>query len=158
MLPRSKLRKSLLDLSLSLVVYFGFIGGACAEYPCSVVKIVSPYPPGGASDVLARILVPGLTKQLGVNIIVENKTGASGNIGTEFVSSAAGDGCTLLLGNSTGIVINRNLYKLRSDPILSLKPVVEVAAVPMVLYVNSSVPVNSVAELIALIKKEPGKI
>ena len=157
MLPRSKLRKSLLDLSLSLVVYFGFIGGAYAEYPCSVVKIVSPYPPGGASDVLARILVPGLTKQLGVNIIVENKTGASGNIGTEFVSSAAGDGCTLLLGNSTGIVINRNLYKLRSDPILSLKPVVEVAAVPMVLYINSSVPVNSVAELIALIKKEPGK-
>lgn len=157
MLPRSKLRKSLLDLSLSLVACFAFIGGAYAEYPCSVVKIVSPYPPGGASDVLARILVPGLTKQLGVNIIVENKTGASGNIGTEFVSSAAGDGCTLLLGNSTGIVINRNLYKLRSDPILSLKPVVEVAAVPMVLYVNSSVPANSVAELIALIKKEPGK-
>ena len=157
MLPRSKLRKSLLDLSLSLVACFAFIGGAYAEYPCSVVKIVSPYPPGGASDVLARILVPGLTKQLGVNIIVENKTGASGNIGTEFVSSAAGDGCTLLLGNSTGIVINRNLYKLRSDPILSLKPVVEVAAVPMVLYVNSSIPANSVAELIALIKKEPGK-
>ena len=122
MLPRSKLRKSLLDLSLSLVACFAFISGAYAEYPCSVVKIVSPYPPGGASDVLARILVPGLTKQLGVNIIVENKTGASGNIGTEFVSSAAGDGCTLLLGNSTGIVINRNLYKLRSDPILSLKP------------------------------------
>ena len=157
MLPRSKLRKSLLDLSLSLVACFAFISRAYAEYPCSVVKIVSPYPPGGASDVLARILVPGLTKQLGVNIIVENKTGASGNIGTEFVSSAAGDGCTLLLGNSTGIVINRNLYKLRSDPILSLKPVVEVAAVPMVLYVNSSVPANSVAELIALIKKEPGK-
>ena len=157
MLPRSKLRKSLLDLSLSLVACFAFIGGAYAEYPCSVVKIVSPYPPGGASDVLARILVPGLTKQLGVNIIVENKTGASGNIGTEFVSSAAGDGCTLLLGNSTGIVINRNLYKLRSDPILSLKPVVEVAAVPMVLYVNSSVPANSLADLIALIKKEPGK-
>ena len=157
MLPRSKLRKSLLDLSLSLVACFAFISGAYAEYPCSVVKIVSPYPPGGASDVLARILVPGLTKQLGVNIIVENKTGASGKIGTEFVSSAAGDGCTLLLGNSTGIVINRNLYKLRSDPILSLKPVVEVAAVPMVLYVNSSVPANSVADLIALIKKEPGK-
>ena len=157
MLPRPKLRKSLLDLSLSLVACFAFISGAYAEYPCSVVKIVSPYPPGGASDVLARILVPGLTKQLGVNIIVENKTGASGNIGTEFVSSAAGDGCTLLLGNSTGIVINRNLYKLRSDPILSLKPVVEVAAVPMVLYVNSSVPANSFAELIALIKKEPGK-
>jgi tripartite-type tricarboxylate transporter receptor subunit TctC len=103
------------------------------------------------------MLVPGLSKQLNVSVIVENKTGASGNIGTDFVSSAAGDGCTLLLGNSTGVVINRNLYKLRNDPITSLRPVAEIAAVPMVLYVNSSVPANSVAELIALIKKEPGK-
>jgi tripartite-type tricarboxylate transporter receptor subunit TctC len=128
-----------------------------AQYPCPVIKIISPYPPGGASDVLARMLVPGLSKQLNASVIVENKTGASGNIGTDFVSSAAGDGCTLLLGNSTGVVINRNLYKLRNDPITSLRPVAEIAAVPMVLYVNSSVPANSVAELIALIKKEPGK-
>jgi tripartite-type tricarboxylate transporter receptor subunit TctC len=128
-----------------------------AQYPCPVIKIISPYPPGGASDVLARMLVPGLLKQLNVSVIVENKTGASGNIGTDFVSSAASDGCTLLLGNSTGVVINRNLYKLRNDPITSLRPVAEIAAVPMVLYVNSSVPANSVAELIALIKKEPGK-
>jgi len=124
-----------------------------AQYPCPVIKIISPYPPGGASDVLARMLVPGLSKQLNASVIVENKTGASGNIGTDFVSSAAGDGCTLLLGNSTGVVINRNLYKLRNDPITSLRPVAEIAAVPMVLYVNSSVPANSVAELIALIKK-----
>jgi len=103
------------------------------------------------------MLVPGLSKQLNASVVVENKTGASGNIGTDFVSSAAGDGCTLLLGNSTGVVINRNLYKLRNDPITSLRPVAEIAAVPMVLYVNSSVPANSVAELIALIKKEPGK-
>ncbi len=130
---------------------------AYAQYPCSVIKIISPYPPGGASDALARMLVPGLSKQLNVSVIVENKAGASGNIGTDFVSSAAGDGCTLLLGNSTGIVINRNLYKLRNDPITSLRPVAEIASVPMVLYVNSSVPANSVAELIALIKKEPGK-
>ena len=130
---------------------------AYAQYPCSLIKIISPYPPGGASDALARMLVPGLSKQLNVSVIVENKAGASGNIGTDFVSSASGDGCTLLLGNSTGIVINRNLYKLRNDPITSLRPVVEIAAVPMVLYVNSSVPANSVAELIALIKKEPGK-
>lgn len=145
-------------LKISSLICFGLMFQmAYAQYPCPVVKIVSPYPPGGASDVLARMLVPGLSKQLNVSAIVENKTGASGNIGTEFVSSAAGDGCTLLLGNSTGIVINRNLYKLRNDPITSLRPVAEVAAVPMVLYINSSVPANSVAELIALIKKEPGK-
>ena len=63
-----------------------------AQYPCPVIKIISPYPPGGASDVLARMLVPGLSKQLNASVIVENKTGASGNIGTEFVSSATGDG------------------------------------------------------------------
>lgn len=151
-IPKITLWKFLGFLYIGLFTHFGY-----ANYPCSVIKIISPYPPGGASDVLARMLVPGLSKQLNTNVIVENKTGASGNIGTEFVSSASGDGCTLLLGNSTGIVINRNLYKLRNDPIVSLKPVAEVAAVPMVLYVNSSVPANSVAELIALIKKEPGK-
>jgi tripartite-type tricarboxylate transporter receptor subunit TctC len=140
------------------LICFGFSAPlAYAQYPCPVIKIISPYPPGGASDVLARMLVPGLSKQLNVSVIVENKTGASGNIGTEFVSSTTGDGCTLLLGNSTGVVINRNLYKLRNDPIVSLRPVAEVAAVPMVLYVNSSVPANSVSELIALIKKEPSK-
>ena len=140
------------------LICFGFSAPlAYAQYPCPVIKIISPYPPGGASDVLARMLVPGLSKQLNVSVIVENKTGASGNIGTEFVSSATGDGCTLLLGNSTGVVINRNLYKLRNDPIVSVRPVAEVAAVPMVLYVNSSVSANSVSELIALIKKEPGK-
>ena len=145
-------------LKIFCLICFGLSAQlAYAQYPCPVIKIISPYPPGGASDVLARMLVPGLSKQLNVSVIVENKTGASGNIGTEFVSSAAGDGCTLLLGNSTGVVINRNLYKLRNDPITSLRPVAEVAAVPMVLYVNSSVPANSVAELIALIKKEPGK-
>ncbi|QWE05755.1 tripartite tricarboxylate transporter substrate binding protein [Polynucleobacter sp. JS-JIR-5-A7] len=140
------------------LICFGFSAPLTyAQYPCPVIKIISPYPPGGASDVLARMLVPGLSKQLNVSVIVENKTGASGNIGTEFVSSATGDGCTLLLGNSTGVVINRNLYKLRNDPIVSLRPVAEVAAVPMVLYINSSVSANSVSELIALIKKEPGK-
>ena len=142
---------------LSLICFALATPLAYAQYPCPVIKIISPYPPGGASDVLARMLVPGLSKQLNVSVIVENKTGASGNIGTEFVSSAAGDGCTLLLGNSTGIVINRNLYKLRNDPITNLRPVAEIAAVPMVIYVNSSVPANSVSELIALIKKEPGK-
>ena len=147
------------SFKLFLSLFFLGLGNqiAYAQYPCPVIKIISPYPPGGASDILARMLVPGLAKQLNVNVIVENKTGASGNIGTEFVSNAASDGCTLLLGNSTTVVINRNLYKLRSDPVVSLRPVAEVAAVPMVLYVNSSVPANSVAELLALIKKEPGK-
>ncbi|MGJ3701221.1 Bug family tripartite tricarboxylate transporter substrate binding protein [Variovorax sp. AFSI2.2] len=134
-------------------------GGASAEsaYPCQVVRLVSPYPPGGTTDILARLVAPGLAKELGTNVIVDNKGGASSNIGTEFVSAAAPDGCTLLLGNNTGVVINRNLYKLRLDPIKSLAPVVEVASVPLVLYVNSAESARTLDELVAAIKAKPGK-
>ncbi len=129
---------------------------AQANYPCPVVKLISPYPPGGTTDILARLIAPGLGKTLGTTVIVENKGGASSNIGTEFVSGSAPDGCTLLLGNNTGVVINRNLYKLRLDPIKSLAPVVEVAAVPLVLYVNASESAKSVDELVAKVKAKPG--
>lgn len=130
---------------------------APSGYPCSTVRFVVPYPPGGASDLLARMLVPGLNKQLGTTIVVENKGGASGNIGTAQVSTAPGDGCTLLLGNSTGVVINRNLYKLVPDPVSGLAPVAEVAAVPMVLYINASLPATNLQQLLELLKKNPGK-
>ncbi|MDB5843439.1 MAG: tricarboxylate-binding receptor [Polaromonas sp.] len=136
----------------------GAAGGAWAQaaYPCPVVKLISPYPPGGTTDILSRLLSPGLAKALGTTVIVENKGGASSNIGTEFVANAAPDGCTLLLGNNTGVVINRNLYKLRIDPVKALAPVVEVASVPLVLYVNSAVPATTVDQLVASVKSKPG--
>jgi tripartite-type tricarboxylate transporter receptor subunit TctC len=128
-----------------------------ASYPCTTLRIVSPYPPGGTTDILARMLIPSLQKSLGIPVIVDNKGGASSNIGTEFVGRAQADGCTALLGNNTGVVINRNLYKLSVDPVQALAPVVEVAAVPLVLYVNPSVPAKNVEELVSLIKANPGK-
>jgi tripartite-type tricarboxylate transporter receptor subunit TctC len=130
---------------------------AQSAYPCAVVKFVSPYPPGGTTDILARMLAPGLAKQLGTNVVVENKGGASSNIGTEYVANSASDGCTLLLGNNTGIVINQNLYKLKINPSKDLAAVAEVASVPLVLYVNVSVPANTVGELVELIKNNPSK-
>ena len=141
-----------LGLALTALGAFGQ-----TAYPCAVVKIVSPYPPGGTTDILSRLLAPGLAKELGTTVIVENKGGASSNIGTEFVANAANDGCTILLGNNTGIVINRNLYKLRIDPMKDLAPVAEVASVPLVLYVNASVPATSVNQLMELIKNNPRK-
>ncbi|WP_144638543.1 Bug family tripartite tricarboxylate transporter substrate binding protein [Bordetella genomosp. 13] len=134
-------------------------GAAQAQdsYPCQLVKLVSPYPPGGTTDILARLVAPGLAQELGTNVIVENRGGASSNIGTEYVASAEPDGCTLLLGNNTGVVINRNLYSLRLDPVKALAPVVEVASVPLVLYVNDAVPARTADELFALIKRQPGK-
>jgi len=133
------------------------VAQTASAYPCTTVKLVSPYPPAGTTDILSRLLAPGLAKELGTTVVVENRAGASSNIGTEFVANAAADGCTLLLGNNTGVVINRNLYKLRVDPVKGLAPVIEVASVPLVLYVNSAVPANSLAQLVELVKKSPGK-
>ncbi|HEY8356210.1 MAG TPA: tripartite tricarboxylate transporter substrate binding protein [Ramlibacter sp.] len=135
-------------------------GGALAQsaYHCSPLRIVSPYPPGGTTDLLARLVQPGLAKELGTNVIVENRAGASGNIGTEYVANAASDGCTVLLGNNTGVVINRNLYKLRVDPVKGLAPVGPVASVPLVLYVGAAVPASSFAQLVDLARKSPGRI
>lgn len=149
---------SALDIVIGLgLAFFGVTAAAQTAYPCPIVKLVSPYPPGGTTDILSRLLAPGLTKVLGTTVIVENRGGASSNIGTEFVAMSAPDGCTLLLGNNTGIVINRNLYQLRSDPVKDLAPVIEVASVPLVLYVNSAVPANNPQQLFDLIKKNPGK-
>ncbi|ROZ78044.1 tripartite tricarboxylate transporter substrate binding protein [Ramlibacter sp. WS9] len=134
--------------------------GAFAQsaYPCATVKLVSPYPPGGTTDLLARLVQPGLAKELATTVIVENKAGASGNIGTEFVATAAPDGCTLLLGNNTGVAINRNLYKLRVDPVKGLAAIGPVASVPLVLYVHSGVPAANLSQLVDLAKKNPGKL
>lgn len=127
------------------------------DYPTHPVKIVSPYPPGGTTDILARLLSPKLSAALGQPVVVDNKAGASGNIGTEFVARANPDGYTLLMGNNTGVVINRNLYKLNVDPPQALVPVILVAQVPTVLYVHPSVPAASVQEFVALVRKSPGK-
>ena len=110
---------------------------AGAPFPCKTLTLVSPYPPGGTTDILARLVAPGMATALGATVIVDNRGGASSNIGTEFVARAQPDGCTALLGNNTGVVINRNLYELRLDPVKALVGVGAVASVPLLLYVNS---------------------
>ena len=145
--------------ALAAALLCGLAAGTAvaAPYPCKTVTLVSPYPPGGTTDILARLVAPGMAEQLETTVIVDNKGGASSNIGTEFVGRAAPDGCTALLGNNTGVVINRNLYKLKLDPVTALAAVGEVAAVPLLLYVNSSVPATNVAELVKLLQESPGK-
>jgi tripartite-type tricarboxylate transporter receptor subunit TctC len=150
--------RSLPAIAAGMALALASIGAAAQSvYPCQTVKLVSPYPPGGTTDILARLIQPGLGKELGVPVIVENKAGASSNIGTEYVATAAPDGCTLLLGNNTGVAINRNLYKLRVDPVKGLAPVGEVASVPLVLYVNAGLPATTLNQLVDLAKKSPGK-
>ncbi|WP_459616102.1 Bug family tripartite tricarboxylate transporter substrate binding protein [Bordetella sp. 2513F-2] len=150
-------RRRVLRAGVALAMLAGGAPALAAGWNCANVRFVSPYPPGGTTDILARLLAPSLQESLGVPIVVDNRAGASSNIGTEFVARSAPDGCTLLLGNNTGVVINRNLYTLRIDPVKDLQPIAQVAAMPLVLYVNPGVPARTVEELVALLKREPGK-
>jgi len=127
-------------------------------YPNKPIKIIVPYPPGGTSDILARAIGQKLTDSLGQTIVVENKPGANGNLGADFVSKSAPDGYTLLLADIGALAISPSLYKLPLDPTTDFSPVTMVAYSPHILVVHPSVPVNSAKELVTLAKSKPGKL
>ncbi|KGG92580.1 MULTISPECIES: Bug family tripartite tricarboxylate transporter substrate binding protein [Comamonas] len=132
--------------------------GAEPNWPTRPIKLVNPYPPGAVSDLLARHISRILEKELGQPVIVENKAGAGSNVGSEAVAKAPGDGYTLLNGSSANTA-NMSLYsKMQYDTMRDFAPVSLIAEVPNVLVVNSSFPVKSISDLIALAKKDPDKI
>lgn len=157
MIPTTLFRGAALALGIAALISAAPLAQAADAYPCQVFKLISPYPAGGTTDILSRLLTPGLAAGLGVPVIVENRAGASSNIGTESVVRAPADGCTALLGNNTGIAINRNLYKLKYDPSKDLAAVGLVASTPLFLYVNAELPVKTAGDLVTLLKKAPGK-
>ena len=134
--------------------------GAWAQaYPNKPIRIVVPFPAGGATDILARAVAQKLTEAWGQPVIVDNRPGAGGNIGSELVAHSAPDGYTLEMGTVGTHAINASLYsKMPYDHIKDFAPVILVAGVPNVLEVNPSLPVNSVQELIAYAKANPGKL
>jgi len=142
-------------LTVAAATFATVVAAQSAPWPCKVVKLIIPYPPGGSSDVLARLIAPKLMQRFTTTIVVENRPGAVGNIGTAQAAAAPADGCTWLLGNATNVVISRNLYALAIDPMQALQAVAELAAVPLVLYVNAQVPVQDVRELVALLRENP---
>ncbi|KJK26318.1 ABC transporter substrate-binding protein [Burkholderiaceae bacterium 16] len=132
---------------------------AQAGYPNKPLHLIVPYPAGGLTDTLSRTLAEGLGKRLGQIVVVENKGGAGGIIGTDYVAKSAPDGYTLLLTIPGPISANLALYKkLPYDPRTDLRQVSDVATARTVLAVNGALPVKTVAELIAYAKKEPGKL
>lgn len=130
---------------------------AADPFPCRFVRIVAPNPPGGATDVLSRMIATPLGARLGVPVTVENKGGASTSIGNEFVVRSAPDGCTMLLGNIS-MALNKSLFKLNFDIEQDLRAVIQVAAVPVVLFVHPSVPAKTMKEFIDYAKTQPGKM
>jgi tripartite-type tricarboxylate transporter receptor subunit TctC len=128
-------------------------------YPSRPLRLIVPFPPGGSTDILARALSQKLAEGLGQPVVIDNRPGAGGSIGAEAAAKAAPDGTTLMMGHLGTLAVNAAIYKkLPYDPVKSFAPVCLMAIVPSVLVVNPSLPVSSVAELIAYAKKNPGKL
>ncbi len=132
---------------------------AAQDYPVKPIRMIIPFPPGGGSDVAGRVVAAALSDRLGRQVIVDNRPGAGGIIGTELAANAPKDGYTLLMV-SLAHMVTPWLHDLkgRYDPLKSFAPVALIAASPVVLVVNPAAPVQSVAELVALAKKQPGKL
>ena len=128
-------------------------------YPAKPVRIVVPFSPGGSTDVTARILAQKLTDAWRQQVIVDNRTGAGGNIGADVVAKAAPDGYTLLLATTGVMAINHHLYRGMSyDAARDLAPITQIGALPLILVIHPSLPVKSVKELIAIAKSKPGQL
>src|SRR5262249_54243910 len=127
------------------------------DYPTKPVRLIIPLPPGGSNDVVGRLIATHLSEKLGKQVVVDNRSGAGGVIGTEIAANAPADGYTLLVV-SIAHAVNPWLYKLNYDPMKAFTPVIILASGPNVLAINPSLPVNSVKELIALAKQKPGEI
>jgi len=146
--------KIFMALCALLVSHFSF----AQSYPSRPIRLIVPYAAGGTSDILARQIGPKLTEAWGQPVVVENKTGANGNVGADFVAKSEKDGYTLLITDLGGLVISASVYKLAFDPSKDFAPVVMVSYSPHVLAVHPSVPVKNVKELVDYAKKNPGKL
>ncbi len=149
---------SLAALALALS-WLGIVGAAQAQQFTRPVRVIVPYAAGGASDILARLIGPHLSKAIGQPVVVENKLGATGNIGADFVAKAEKDGHTLLLAEMGAVAAAPSLFtKLTYDPQKDLTGVAMLVFGSYILAVHPSVPVNTVAEMVAYAKANPGKL
>jgi tripartite-type tricarboxylate transporter receptor subunit TctC len=145
---------------VSLVLLGVALAGVAAAqtYPAKPVRIVVPFAAGGGVDVTARILAQGLSERFGQSVFVENRTGASGIIGTEFVAKSAPDGYTLLVGSQTTQAVVPAMYKTSYDGARDFTPVTVIATSPLLIVAHPSLPVKNVKDLIALAKARPGQL
>ena len=147
------------SLLLSVFCLLAAAAASAQNYPNKPIRIVVPFAPGGTSDILARALGPGVTQAWDQPVIVENRTGANGNVGADYVAKSAPDGYTLFLSDMGALTINPSVYTNSPfDPVKDFSPIVMISYSPHVLAVHPSVPVNSVQELSAYAKANPGKL
>ena len=150
-------RQAMAGLGGGLALLKSLPAEAEAAYPNRTIKMIVPYPAGGTTDFLGRLVAEQLQSGLGAAVIVENKPGAGTTLGAELVARAEPDGYTLLMATSTTLAINKTLYrKLPYDPVKDFTPIALVAAVPFALIINPSLPVKTLSEFIAYAKSNPG--
>lgn len=145
----------------AIAAVLGLVGSAAMgqSYPTKPIRLIAPFPPGGTSDVLSRLLAQRLSDTLGRQVVVENRPGAGSNLGHELAAKAAADGYTMLLSSNVALATNRHLYKrLGFDPDNDFTPISIVARSGPVLVVHPSVPARSVSELVALARARPGQL
>jgi len=141
-----------------LILAFNAACAFAAEYPAKAVRIITPFPPGGSVDLVARVIGADLSKPLGQQVVIDNRSGASGIIGTEAAKNAAPDGYTLLV-NTLPFVTNQFAYsKVPYDPVNDFAPISLLTSVASVLVSHPALPVNSMKDLIALARSQPGAI
>jgi tripartite-type tricarboxylate transporter receptor subunit TctC len=146
-------------LSLVLAALAGPLDAAAQAYPAKPIHFVVPYPAGGPLDTVARLLGAKLAESMKQPVVVDNKAGAGGNIGAEFVARSAPDGYTILMGAVATHAINPTLYaSIPYDPVKDFIPITQAASTPNVLVVNPSIPASNVREFIAYAKANPGKL
>ena len=152
--------KLLRHLASTLLVCLPLVAAAQAgDFPNKAIRIVVPFPPGGATDAAARLVAVKMGEHWGQPVVVDNRAGAGGNVGSDLVAKAAPDGYTLVMGVTGSHAINTSLYsRMPYDPVADFIAISQVAVVPNVLVVHPSVPAKNLAELVALAKKEPGKL
>lgn len=143
--------------SLLAAIVALFAPSAAAAYPEKPVRLLIPFSPGGGTDVLARAVSDKLSAALGATVVIDNRPGASGTLGSALVAQAAPDGYTFLF-TSASYTFNPNFYKLTYDPVKDFKPVTMFGSSPNLLIVHPSLPVKSVKDLLALARKRPGDI
>ena len=159
-MPRPLSRTACLAAALFAFLPFHAAAQSAESYPSRPVKILVPYAPGGATDIIARIVAARLTDSLGQSFIVENRPGATGNVALEAVAKAPADGYTLFVGNVSTNTINENTFAntLTIKPSRDLVGIAKFVEIPHIVVASAALPANNIAELIALAKKEPGKI
>jgi tripartite-type tricarboxylate transporter receptor subunit TctC len=144
--------------AVSLLAVSGVQQALAQVYPSKPIRLVLPFPPGGGTDLLGRVIAQKLGESIGQNVIAENRPGAGGNVGAEFTARQAPDGYTIVLC-SPSISISPSLYKkLNYDPLKDLAPISLVASIPNLLVVHPSVPAKTLKDFVALARKNPGKL